>query len=30
MGFNQQLISLNEIKKQASILRLNNFPYTER
>ena len=30
MGFNQQLISLTEIKKQASILRLNNFPYTER
>lgn len=26
MGFNQQL-SLNEIKKQASILRLNNYPY---
>ena len=29
MGFNQQLISFNEIKKEASILRLNNFPYTE-
>lgn len=30
MGFNQQLISLNEIKRQASILRLNNSPDTER